>query len=54
MFAVCVGLGKCDFEILYSIKNIDFIKKIANELVDLKYDVESFFTPSVLKLHISW
>lgn len=54
MFAACVGLGKCDFETPYFIKNIDFIKKIANELVDLKYDVESFFTSSVLKLHISW
>lgn len=54
MFASCVGLGHCDFEIPYSTKNIDFIKRIASELSDLGYDVNSFFTPSVLKLHIVW
>lgn len=54
MFASCIGLGNCDFEIPYSMKNIDFIKKIANELRELGYDVNSFFTPSVLKLHIVW
>lgn len=54
MFASCIGLGNCDFEISYSMKNIDFIKKIANELRELGYDVNSFFTPSVLKLHIVW
>lgn len=54
MFASCVGLGSCDFEIPYSARNIDFIKKVANELNDLGYDVNSFFTSSVLKLHIAW
>lgn len=54
MFASFVGLGHCDFEIPCSMKNIDFIKRIASELSDLEYDVNSFFTPSVLKLHIVW
>lgn len=54
MFTSCVGLGSCDFEIPYSARNVDFIKKVAKELNDLGYDVNSFFTSSVLKLHIAW
>ena len=54
MFAACIGLGKCDFEIPYSATNSNFIKKIKSELGDLGYSVDSFVSPSILKLHISW
>lgn len=54
MLASCIGLGNCDFEIPYSLKNIEFIKKIKNELINLGYETNFFITTSIVQLHIAW
>lgn len=54
MFASCIGLGNCDFEISYSLKNIEFVKRVKKELINLEYETNLFITPSVLRLHIAW
>lgn len=53
-FASCIGNGNCDFETPYSDEYRMYLEKIAGELVELGYEVNSFVSKKSIKLHISW